>query len=209
MSDMEISLIIICSLIAYLIGSVNTAIILSKLKGEDIRTKGSGNAGATNTLRVMGKKAALLVALFDGIKGVIAILIARIIVKVFGGVSVAPVYLSALFVMIGHIYPLYFGFKGGKGIMTTIAVVFMLDWRIGLILFGVCIFIMLASGYVSLGSCIGALMFPCLVAAFHWGDILFIIVSALIGALAIYKHSSNISRLISGTESKLNFKTKR
>ena len=107
--------------------------------------------------------------------------------------------------MLGHIYPLYFGFKGGKGIMTTIAVVFMLDWRIGLILFVLCIAIMLITKYVSLGSCIGAALFPVLVAIFHAGDAFFVVISVLIGALAIFKHRSNILRLFKGTESKLNF----
>ena len=89
--------------------------------------------------------------------------------------------------------------------MTTIAVIFMLDWRIGLILFAVCIAIMLISRYVSLGSCVGAAMFPVLVAIFHTEDTLFIVIAALIGALAVFKHRTNIVRLIKGTESKLNF----
>lgn len=208
MIDMEILVIVICSVAAYLIGSINTAIILSKLKGQDIRTQGSGNAGATNTLRVMGKKAALLVALFDGLKGIVAVLAAHVIIRIFGVDSNDAVYLSALFVMLGHIYPLYFGFKGGKGIMTTIAVIFMLDWRIGLILFFVCIAIMLVSRYVSLGSCIGSFLFPVLVTVLHGGETLFIVVSVIIGSLAIFKHRSNIGRLISGTESRLSFNKK-
>ncbi len=202
---MEIFAVLLCAVTAYLIGSVNTAIILSSIKGKDIRKEGSGNAGATNTLRVMGKKAAALVALFDGLKGIVAVLVARLICNVMTLESPLAVYLSALCVMLGHIYPLYFGFRGGKGIMTTIAVVFMLDWRIGLILFVLCIAIMLISRYVSLGSCIGAALFPVLVALFHTDDIFFIVISALIGALAIFKHRSNIARLFRGTESKLSF----
>ncbi len=202
---MKITAVIISSIIAYLLGSINTAIILSALKGKDIRKEGSGNAGATNTLRVMGKKAAALVALFDGLKGVVAVLIARLVCSLMGEGAPDAYYFSALFVMLGHVYPLYFSFKGGKGVMTTIAVIFMLDWRIGLILFGVCIAIMLISRYVSLGSCIGAAMFPVLVAIFHTADTLFIVIAVLIGALAVFKHRTNIVRLIKGTESKLNF----
>ena len=209
MINMKYILIAICAVVAYLLGSINTAIILSGIKGKDIRKEGSGNAGATNTLRVMGKKAAALVALFDGLKGIIAVVIAKLICR-FAGLdevySNAGVYFSALFVMLGHIYPLYFGFKGGKGIMTTIAVVFMLDWKIGLILFVGCILIMLLTRYVSLGSCIGAVAFPVLVCLLHKEDILFIVISAIIGLLAVYKHRSNIVRLAKGTESKLNFK---
>ena len=90
--------------------------------------------------------------------------------------------------------------------MTTIAVVFMLDWRIGLILFAGCITIMLVTRYVSLGSCIGAVLFPVLTALFNREDTLFIIVAVIIGALAVFKHRSNIARLVKGTESKLSFK---
>lgn len=202
---MRIVAIIISAILAYLLGSVNTAIILSSLKGKDIRKEGSGNAGATNTLRVMGKKAAALVALFDGLKGVAAVLVARLVCYLIGVGAPLAIYFSALFVMLGHVYPLYFSFKGGKGVMTTIAVIFMLDWRLGLILFVVCIAIMLISGYVSLGSCIGAVMFPVLVAIFHTDDIAFIITAVLIGALAVFKHRSNLVRLVNGSESKLNF----
>lgn len=206
---MKYFVIAISAIIAYLLGSVNTAIILSKIKGKDIRKEGSGNAGATNTLRVMGKKAAALVALFDGLKGVIAVLVAKLVCMLSGIENEdanTAVYLSALFVMLGHIYPLYFGFRGGKGVMTTIAVIFMLDWRIGIILFVCCILIMLTTKYVSLGSCIGAAGFPVLVAILHTKDVLFIVVSAVIGILAIFKHRTNIVRLVKGTESKLNFK---
>ena len=203
---MKCLMVAVCALVAYLLGSINTSIVISGIKGKDIRKEGSGNAGATNTLRIMGKKAAILVVIFDALKGVLAVLAAKFICHV---ASVDDVYAnyaqyaSALCVMLGHIYPLYFGFKGGKGIMTTIAVIFMLDWLIGLILFALCITIMLVTKYVSLGSCIGAALFPVLVAIFHTEDVVFIVIAVLIGALAIFKHRSNIKRLINGTENKL------
>lgn len=200
---MNTIIIVIACVAAYLLGSVNTSIILSKLKGKDIRKEGSGNAGATNTLRVMGKKAAAIVALFDALKGIIAVLVARLLCNIWD--APLAVYLSALFVMLGHVYPIFFGFRGGKGVMTTIAVIFMLDWRIGLILFALCIAIMLITRYVSLGSCIGAALFPVLVAVFHTENTAFIIISVIIGALAIFKHKTNIARLLKGNESKLNF----
>ncbi len=206
MNDMELFSYIITGVIAYLLGSINTAIIISALSGKDIRKEGSGNAGATNTLRVMGKKAAALVALFDALKGVFAVIIARVVSSIAGIDANIPVCISALLVVLGHIYPVYFGFKGGKGIMTSIAVVFMLDWRMGLILFVICIAIMLITKYVSLGSCIGAVMFPVLAAIFHTENTVLIIVSVIIALLAVVKHRTNIARLIKGTESKLNFK---
>lgn len=206
---MNYFVIALCMVIAYLLGSINTSIILSSFQGKDIRKEGSGNAGATNTLRVMGKKAAVFVVIFDGLKGVLAVLAAHLVchfMPVEEFYANAAVYLSALGVMLGHIYPLYFGFKGGKGVMTTIAVILMLDWRIGLILLVGCVAIMLITKYVSLGSCIGAALFPVFVAIFHKGDIMFLVVAILIGALAIFKHRSNIKRLATGTESKLSFK---
>lgn len=199
------AMVVFCVCIAYLIGSVNTAIIISKISGKDIRKSGSGNAGATNTLRVMGKGAAALVALFDGLKGVAAVMLGKYASDIFGVADFngTAMYLSALAVVLGHIYPIYFGFKGGKGIMTSIAAIFVLDWEIGLILLVTCIALMLLTKYVSLGSCVGAVLFPVLVMMFHEGNRVFEIVSLIIAILALYKHKANIVRLLHGTESRL------
>ena len=201
-------MIVICAVIAYLIGSLNTSILVSKFIGKDVRKEGSGNAGATNTLRVFGKGAAAIVVLGDALKGVIAILIARLIVGMFtaAGVIILPVYVAAFCVVLGHNFPIYFGFKGGKGIMTSAAVIFMLDWRIGLIVFVCAIAIMAITRYVSLGSCIACVIFPISVILMHSGDLYFIVLSLAMGALALFMHRANIVRLIKGTESKLNFK---
>ena len=203
-----ILMIVICAVIAYLIGSLNTSILVSKFIGKDVRKEGSGNAGATNTLRVFGKGAAAIVVLGDALKGVIAILIARLIVGMFtaANVIILPVCVAAFCVVLGHNFPIYFGFKGGKGIMTSAAVIFMLDWRIGLIVFVCAIAIMAITRYVSLGSCIACVIFPISVILMHSGDLYFIVLSLAMGALALFMHRANIVRLIKGTESKLNFK---
>ena len=203
-----ILMIVICAVIAYLIGSLNTSILVSKFIGKDVRKEGSGNAGATNTLRVFGKGAAAIVVLGDALKGVIAILIARLIVGMFtaANVIILPVYVAAFCVVLGHNFPIYFGFKGGKGIMTSAAVIFMLDWRIGLIVFVCAIAIMAITRYVSLGSCIACVIFPISVILMHSDDLYFIVLSLAMGALALFMHRANIVRLIKGTESKLNFK---
>ncbi len=201
-------LILFCSAIAYLLGSINTSIIVSKLMGKaDIRKSGSGNAGATNTLRVLGKGAAALVVLGDILKGVAAIIIARVAYSYFNvaGDKMLAQYFAALFVIVGHIYPLYFGFKGGKGVMTGVTTVFMLDWEIGVILLLIFIAVFVTSRYVSLGSCISSAMYPVLVYMFHSADIYFIGLSIIVALLSIYKHKSNIQRLIRGTESKTYF----
>ncbi|MBQ8525356.1 MAG: glycerol-3-phosphate 1-O-acyltransferase PlsY [Clostridia bacterium] len=204
-----ISIILFASAIAYFLGSINTSIIVSKLMGKsDIRTQGSGNAGATNTLRVLGKGAALVVVIGDFLKGALAILVARFAFRFFevSGNEMIPQYFAALSVIVGHIYPVFFGFRGGKGIMTSIATVFMLDWEIAVILLLIFITIFLATRYVSLGSCVSSVMYPVLVYMFHSHDTYFIATAAVCAVLAVYKHRSNIQRLIRGTESKTYFK---
>lgn len=203
-----LSIILFSSAIAYLLGSINTSIIVSRLVGKsDIRNFGSGNAGATNTLRVLGKGAALAVVLGDALKGILAVLVARFAFEFFGvsGNIRIPQYYAAIFVVVGHIFPIYFGFRGGKGIMTSIAVIFMLDWEIGVILLLIFAAIFVTTRYVSLGSCIASVMFPLLVYMFHRGDGAFLAAACLIAALAIIKHRENIRRLVTGTESKTYF----
>lgn len=204
-----LSLILFTSAIAYFLGSINTSIIVSFLMGKsDIRTQGSGNAGATNTLRVLGKGAAAIVVVGDFLKGVAAVLIARFAFSFFNvsGNEMIPQYFAAMFVIIGHIYPVFFSFRGGKGIMTSIATVFLLDWEIAVILLLIFIAIFLTTRYVSLGSCISSVMYPVLVYMFHSYDTYFIVTSFAVAALAVFKHRTNIQRLVRGTESKTYFK---
>lgn len=201
-----IYLLLISAVLSYLLGSISTSIIVSKLFGAgDIRSKGSGNAGATNTLRVVGPKAAVLVVIGDALKAVIAILLTRIIGdKIFSVDDVSyALYLASVAVVLGHVFPLYFGFRGGKGIMTAIAAVLMLDWRIGLILIAVFAVSLLCSNYVSLSSCIGAVCYPVLVFIIHKADYVFFASAVVIALIAIIKHHTNIVRLINGTESRL------
>lgn len=196
--------------IAYLLGSISTSIIVSKLFGvNDIREKGSGNAGATNTLRVVGAKAAVLVVIGDALKGVLAVLIARYLsLKVFSlNSDLYSEFVAAVMVVVGHVFPIYFSFKGGKGIMTSIAVIMVLDWRVGLILVGVFAIFILLFNYVSLASCVCAFIYPIVVYIINGINIPFIVSAVIIALIAIAKHRTNIVRLINGTESKL-FKKK-
>ena len=208
MIKMLTALTVFCVCVAYLIGSINTAIIVSGFSGKDIRNYGSGNAGATNVLRNMGKGAAALVAFFDAFKGVAAVLLAKYAPVIFkvDDPSMNAMFLSALAVVLGHIYPIYFGFKGGKGIATSIAAIFVLDWEIGIILLVTCLAFMIITGYVSIGSCVGAVLFPVLVLMFHEDSKMFVFVSIAIGAIALFKHRTNIKRLMAGTEPKLSFR---
>ncbi len=193
---METFLIALTVITGYLLGSLNSSLIVGKLYGVDIRKKGSGNAGLTNTMRVLGKTAALAVLAGDIIKGIIACIVGLLLVGQTG------ILAGGTAAVIGHNWPLYFGFKGGKGVLTTLAVIMMMDWRIGLLLLGVFLIIVFVTRYVSLGSIIGAALIP--VFSFLFGkDAMFILFSFFLGLLIIIRHYSNLSRLINGTESKL------
>ncbi len=190
-------------IISYLIGSINTSIIASKIIiGDDIRNHGSGNAGATNALRTLGKKGALIVVLGDALKAVFAILIAKVITKN----SDAAVYIASIGAVLGHNFPIYFGFRGGKGIVVSLVAILFADWRIGIVVALVSIGIMAVSKYVSLGSISGAVLFVILSSIVHHNNPDFIVFSLMLASLAIYMHKSNIIRLINKTENKLNFK---
>ena len=208
--------LLISSILGYLIGSINTSIVFSKMKKNDIREHGSGNAGATNTLRVLGKGAAALVLLGDGLKAVISILLAWWVAHLFGqdaaGVAYSK-YFAALFTVLGHNFPVFFGFRGGKGIVTSIAVMYMLDWRVATIALLLGVLVIVFTRFVSLGSMTGCLMYPVFVFVFSRGDIALyekrhLVLALILGALGIWRHRSNIKKLLSGTESKIGEKAK-
>ena len=193
------------AIIAYMLGSVNTSIIVGKIKGIDIRQHGSGNAGATNTLRTLGKSSAVMVLVGDILKGVLGVLIGMYLDPEFGK------YVAGVAAVLGHNYPVFFGFKGGKGILTSAAVIFMIDWKMGLTLLAIALAIMAVTRYVSLGSVVGSLLFPIIVVVFYKGQNTFyqyLTFATIIAVLAIYRHKANIQRLMNGTESKLGSKNK-
>ncbi|MFZ5986304.1 MAG: glycerol-3-phosphate 1-O-acyltransferase PlsY [Bacillota bacterium] len=205
---------VLAAFIGYLLGSANTSLIVGRFYGVDVRKHGSGNAGMTNTLRTMGKLPALLVIIGDILKGVLSCVIGYYILKDAGSiVSFSGVgdidnmglLAGGIGAIVGHNWPLYFGFKGGKGILTTFAVVMMSDPLIGLILLGIFIIIVAITRYVSLGSIIAAALFP-VAAGVLSGDMIFVGFAGVIGLLAILRHHSNIGRLLKGTESKLGVK---
>ena len=198
---------IICILVfSYLIGSISSSIIISKIMtGEDIRKHGSGNAGATNALRVLGKKGGILTLLGDILKTVIAILISKVILKEDTSLAV---YLSGVGAVLGHNYPVWFGFKGGKGIAVSITAILFADFKIGLIVLIVSLLIMATTKYVSLGSVMGAVLCIFLSLILRWGDVYYILFTVIVGVLAIYRHKANIVRLLKGEENKLGSKNK-
>ena len=209
--------LIVSAIIAYLIGSVNSAVIISKkLAGFDVREKGSGNAGSTNMLRSVGRNAAALTLLCDVLKGVVAVLVAVIIGKIFKLDASVLAQVAAVAVIVGHTYPIFFGFKGGKGIATSLGVLLIINWNIGLVCLVFALAIMAFTRIVSLGSILAAILFPILVifmpstAYIAKGNYVFFALA--IAALVIFNHRTNVERLLKGKENKLDmnmFKAKK
>lgn len=199
---------VLVGLVAYLIGSISFAIIFSKkFAGFDVREKGSKNAGSTNVLRTVGKKAAALTLICDILKGVLAILIAMLAAKIWKESDAEVLkYLSGLMAIIGHTFPIYYGFKGGKGVATSLGVLLVVNPQIGLICLVFALIIMIATKWVSLGSILAATLFPILTVFMTDISILAKVISIFIGLLVIFNHRTNIKRLKDGTENKLSFK---
>lgn len=209
-------LMAIAAVVGYLLGSINTAVLLSKLVYKnDIRTQGSGNAGMTNMQRVYGKKAAILTFLGDFCKGIAAVVIGWLMFKFAGYSWQEGACIAGGFAVIGHNWPLYFGFKGGKGVLTTFSVLIVITPIPTLIVFALFILVVLVTKYVSLGSILAAVFLPVIV--FFIGDRLLtqggaspVFFLTLVGSLLIIiRHHANIARLINGTESKLDLHKKK
>ncbi len=238
---MLLTAFILLIIAAYLIGSINTSIILTKFvfHTDDIRNSGSGNAGATNMLRTHGKKAGAYTLAGDMLKGVIAVLLGVLLQKLFLHIyDVGPQaaafdmevlsenayrtdtklflllafpYAAGLFVIIGHIFPVFFKFRGGKGVATSAAVILALHCHIGFAVIAVALIVMIISRYVSLGSIIGAASYPLISLGFfiakpYYTNLIAFVFAILTAALCIAKHSSNIKRLLKGEENKLGAK---
>jgi glycerol-3-phosphate acyltransferase PlsY len=193
------------ALAAYLIGSVPTGFVVGKAKGMDIRTVGSGNIGATNVFRILGKPAGILVLLADAFKGWISVaVVAKALGECFApraGVMVGEWFqiVAAVFAVLGHNYTFWLRFKGGKGIATSAGVLLALVPVAFGITLGIWILVLVLSRYVSLASISAGFALP--FAAWAVGrSLTIIVVTAVLGALAIYKHRPNIQRLLNGTE---------
>ena len=204
---------IIMALIAYVIGSINFSVIISKkVAGFDVREKGSGNAGSTNMLRSVGKGAAVLTLLCDILKGVVAILIAIGIGNLVKDADKGLlVQIAGVAVVLGHTFPIFFGFKGGKGVATSLGVLLMTNWQIGLICLVFALVLMVLTQMVSLGSCAAAVLFPVLTLFIKEHYIVteggnYFIYSVILAGIVLYNHRSNIKRMLNGTENKLSFK---
>lgn len=224
---------IVLLIAGYLLGSINTALAVSKLRyGEDIRTKGSGNAGLTNALRVYGKGAALMVLLGDVAKAVAASFLGILVhkmaitpqvsflmggtwfIELYTNISETGVVPGAMFAcfgaILGHNWPLYFKFKGGKGVLVSAVTVFVLSWKLGLVCMAVFVILVAIFRYVSLGSIFSAICYPvsvlvATICGWQYGSWWYFGFALVVGILVVYSHRSNISRLLAGNEKKLKF----
>lgn len=185
---------VLAIVIAYLLGSISPSTLLAKAKGLDIKKEGSGNAGTTNTLRVLGKKAAIITLIIDIGKGVLAVSLAFLI----SGHEAAM--LAALAAFIGHVWPVYFGFKGGKGVAVAFGAVLRLDWKLALLMALLLVLVVLVTRMVSVGSLAVGIAFP-VCCWFMYRD--FFYVGLIMAIIMIYNHRGNIKRLMNHEENKL------
>lgn len=188
-------------LVGYLVGSISFSyIIAKKIAGIDIRQHGSSNAGATNTLRVLGKGPALFVLLLDGVKGIVPVLIGMLL-----GAEPLVLIATGIAAIAGHNWPVFFGFKGGKGVATTIGVMAMFYFWPTLIASILAILTIAITRYVSLGSMVLMLTVPIILITFNY-QWEYILGSIIMFIFAVWRHRANIIRLVRGEENKLRLK---
>lgn len=203
----EVTYISVFAIVAYLLGSIPSAVWVGRaMFGIDVREYGSGNAGATNTFRVLGKKAGSVVLLMDMIKGFLAAWLVN-----FTGID--PVenpykyvniqLMFGLLAVVGHLFPVFANFRGGKGIATLFGMIMCIDYKPAVICLGIFLLILFTTRYVSLGSILAAISFPFLIVyVFHERAQLFIAFGITAALLVILTHQKNIRKLVKGTESK-------
>ena len=188
---------VVAIILSYFLGNISPAIILGKLNGIDIKKVGSGNAGTTNVLRTLGKKAAVITMVVDILKGFIGVKIGFLL----GGYVAGTICAVAAFC--GHIWPCLYNFRGGKGVATAFGVITAVNWQLGLAVLGVVALFVLLSKRMSVGSIIGAASFPLLAWLMEPG---FFVPGFVMAVIVIVKHRANIGRLLRGEEPKMSFK---
>ena len=193
--------VVLTLVIGYLLGDLNGAVWVSHWMKDDVRTHGSGNAGLTNFIRSYGAHYALLVIAVDALKAVAACLIGGFLLKPYG-LQLEGKALGGLAVMLGHVFPVFLHFRGGKGILSGFFVALMLDWRIALLILAVFAVAYFATRYVSLGSVLASAAFGAGFVLFHHDNLTVLLCGLTMGLLAIFMHRQNIARLLKGEESK-------
>ena len=188
--------------VGYLLGNISMGLIVSERYHMDIREHGSGNAGSTNAFRTMGGKKALIVMGGDILKGVAAVAIGAWLAGDMGKL------VAGVFVVVGHVFPLYFGFKGGKGVACSAAVVFFVDPLWGAVAIVACLAVIALTRFISLGSMTMLFCYMVLMCIAHWGQWAVCLFTVVLFAMCVWRHRSNIHRLLSGTENRIGQKAK-
>jgi glycerol-3-phosphate acyltransferase PlsY len=206
--------VLLLTAVPYILGCSNGAILVSKyILRDDIRNHGSGNAGLTNFSRVFGGKLTVLVVLADALKAVFGVLLgvlgAHLLQKagIFAITDLRAKYIAGLFCELGHMFPVMFGFRGGKGIMSGGIIAIMIDWRVAVVVWGSFLILAAATKYVSLGSISTGILFP-IMAWVLFRDPVCLVFAVLVGGLIVFQHRSNIQRLIQGNENKFSLHKK-
>ncbi|ANW99276.1 acyl-phosphate glycerol 3-phosphate acyltransferase [Thermoclostridium stercorarium subsp. thermolacticum DSM 2910] len=198
--------IVLCVVAGYLLGSLNGSLVIGKLfYKKDVRMYGSGNAGATNTLRSLGPKAAAAVTVVDLLKGILACLIGQLISGYVENAGYVGMYAAGFAAVLGHNWPIFFGFKGGKGVLTTFAVILYITPLPALICLGIFIIVVAVTRYVSLGSLIASVCWPVVSLFFNIPTVLRVL-GILMVLLIVARHKDNIVRLKNHTEKRISFK---
>lgn len=209
---MEVSFLAIGLVTAYLLGSIPSAVWIGKsFFNIDVREHGSGNAGASNTLRVLGKKAGITVLLIDFLKGLAASSLVFLQHKLIPGTSEFRQWqlIFGVVAVLGHVYPIFAGFKGGKGIATLLGMVVGISWPVSLMCLATFIIVVSLTRYISLGSMLGTALSPLFVLMIYGAqETFFLYFCCALGVMVIYTHRTNVERLRAGTESKLSFSKK-
>lgn len=194
--------LVLYTLVPYMLGSINTAVIVSKVMyNDDIRNYGSGNAGFTNVMRTFGMKAAVITFVGDILKTIVSVMIGWCF---FGYLSA---YIAGFACFIGHILPCFYQFRGGKGVLCAASMVFMLDWRLFLILVGLFILAVAITKYISFGSMLSAMVYPLVLNRMNGTGLRMIeFIAMAVAVIIVIKHKENLKRIFNGTESKFSFK---
>lgn len=205
----EILLAVAIAVIAYLLGCFSTGLTVSGAKGVDIRSKGSKNTGASNVLRVMGLKSGLITFVGDFLKATLACWIGSLLLpgSTFG-IAGFGTMLAGLFAVVGHNWPVFYGFKGGKGVACSAAVIFFVSPLWGIISIVICIAVIAVTRFISLGSMTMLLSYMVLMCIAFWGHWFACLFTAILFVLCVWRHRANIGRLMNGTENKIGHKAK-
>lgn len=203
-------LFVVTAVVSYLLGGINGSIIISKyIYRKDIRNFGSGNPGLTNFYRVFGKGGVLLVIVIDILKNAAPVFVGGWLIGSVSDYGLLGRELAGLFAMLGNALPVYYGFRGGKGVMAMGTIVFFIDWRIALAAWGAFLVLLFLTRYVSLSAIIGVATFPLMIGLLGLGGIWELLIAIACAGFLIIRHRENIKRLVNGTESKFSMHRKK